>query len=320
MSPPASAARAEIGGEESEMAREATTTMRVRAPALRDLWALTKPRITAMSVLVAAGSLVLAPGEMTTSNVVLSLLAVALSVAGAGALNMYLERDVDALMSRTRDRPLPSGRLDPFWALFVGGAASASSVPLMAVAANGSIAAWLTAFALFLYVLVYTPMKRTSYWSLVVGAVPGAMPALMGYAASSGAVDAVGLTLFGIVFFWQLPHFLAIGIYREREYAAAGHKLVNAAHGMDLARTLTVATAVPLVAVSLMLWPLGVGTWIYGAIATLLGVWFLGLCVRGFSTENANKWARRVFLGSLVHQTVLFSALALDVGIRALLP
>lgn len=303
------------------MAREATSSARVRSvPALRDLWALTKPRITAMSMLVGAGSLLLAPASMTLVDALLALLAIGLSVAGAGALNMYIERDVDALMSRTRDRPLPSGRLDPFWALFVGGALSAASFPVMAIAANGMLAAWLTAFALFVYVLVYTPMKRTSYWSLVVGSVPGAMPALMGYTAASGAIDPVGLSLFGIVFFWQLPHFLAIGIYREREYVAAGHKVVNAEHSVDLARTLTVATAVPLVAVSLMLWPLGVGSWVYAAIAALLGLWFLGLCVRGFATENANKWARRVFLGSLVHQTVLFAALALDVGIRALLP
>lgn len=302
------------------MRQAAADIARPKIPSFADLFALMKPSITAMSVLVAGGSLLLAPATTTWSQACVVLLAVACSVAGSGSLNMYLERDVDRLMARTRERPLPAGRMDPFWAVWVGAALAGLSLPLMATSANGSVATWLTAFAIFVYVWVYTPMKRTSYWSLVVGAVPGAMPALMGYTAVSGKIDAVGMTLFGIVFFWQLPHFLAIGIYREREYVAAGHRLVNAAHGLDWAKTLTVATAVPLLIVSLLLWPLGVGSWIYASVCTVLGLWFMGLCVKGFSTENPNKWARRVFLGSLVYQTVLFGVLALDVGIRAILP
>lgn len=296
-----------------------SATTKVRVPALSDLVALTKPSITAMSVLVAGGGLLLAPGILGLSRALLVLLGVGCSVAGAGALNMYLERDTDGLMARTRDRPLPSGRLDAFWALFVGLSLLAASFPLLLFAANGPLAAWLTGFAAFVYVLVYTPMKRKSALSLVVGAVPGAMPALMGYAACAGAIDAVGLSLFGIVFFWQLPHFLAIGIYREREYTAAGHKVVNQRWGLETARALCVGTAFPLVAVSLMLWPLGVGSWVYGLTAVALGVWFLALCGRGFASERANKWARRVFLGTLVYQTVLFAALALDVALRSLL-
>ena len=302
------------------MRQAAVDIARPKIPVFKDLVALMKPNITAMSVLVAGGSLLLAPSSTSWSQALGVLLAVACSVAGAGSLNMFLERDVDRLMARTKDRPLPAGRMEPYWAILVGGTLAVLSLPLMAASSSGAVATWLTGFAIFVYVWVYTPMKRTSYWSLVVGAVPGAMPALMGYAAVSGKIDAVGMTLFGIVFFWQLPHFLAIGIYREREYVAAGHKLVNAAHGLDLAKTLTVATAVPLLAVSLLLWPLGVGSWVYASVCIVLGLWFMGLCVKGFSTENPNKWARRVFLGSLVYQTVLFGVLGLDVGIRAILP
>jgi protoheme IX farnesyltransferase len=279
---------------------------------------LTKPRITLMSVLVAAGSMALAPVSLGLVNGALALLAVAASVAGAGALNMYLERDVDGLMTRTRTRPLPDGRLDPAWALLVGGALSAVSLPLMAVASNGPIATALTGFALFLYVLVYTPMKQRSPWSLVVGAVPGAMPALMGYAAASGTFDMIGLCLFGVVFFWQLPHFLAIGMYREQEYTAAGHKLFNSGRSIDFAKTMIIGTSAPLIACSVMLWPLGVGSWVYGATASLLGVWFIVLCALGFTASNANRWARRVFLGTLAYQTILFAVLGLDVGLRAL--
>jgi protoheme IX farnesyltransferase len=291
---------------------------RVRVPSLRDVVELTKPRITMMSVLVAAGSMALAPQSLGWTNALLSLLAVGLSVAGAGALNMYLERDVDGLMTRTRTRPLPEGRMDPFWALLVGGTLAFASLPLMAIASNGPIATALTGFALFLYVLVYTPMKQRSPWSLVVGAVPGAMPALMGYAAASGALDMAGLCLFGIVFFWQLPHFLAIGMYREQEYVAAGHKLFNTGRTVDFTKTMIIATTAPLIACSVMLWPLGVGSWVYGAVASLLGVWFTVLCVSGFTASNANRWARRVFFGTLAYQTILFAVLGLDVGLRAL--
>lgn len=297
-----------------------TVVVRTRTalPSVRDLVTLTKPRITFMSVLVAGGALALAPLRLSLTDGLLALLAVGLSVSGAGALNMYLERDVDGRMARTKDRPLPTGRMEPFWALFVGLALAVSSVPVMALAANGPLAPALTGFAIFLYVLVYTPMKQVSPWSLPVGAVPGAMPAVMGYTAASGSLDAVAVCLFGITFFWQLPHFLAIGVYREREYKDAGHKLFNHGRTPELAKSLIIATAVPLIPCAIMLWPLGVGSWVYGAIASLLSVWFMGLCVSGFSRENANKWARRVFLGTLVYQTVLFAALALDVGLRAL--
>jgi heme o synthase len=291
---------------------------RLRAPALRDLIELTKPRITLMSVLVAGGSMALAPVLPTLRDGVFVLLAVAFSVMGASALNMFIERDIDALMPRTRERPLPTGRLDPTWALVVGLAFAAASLPLMAAFANGHLALWLTAFALFSYVLVYTPMKQRSAWALVVGAVPGAMPALMGYTAASGAIDAASMCLFGIVFFWQLPHFFAIGIYREKEYREAGHKLFHGEDSVDFAKTLIIATAVPLIPCSVMLWPLGVASFVYGGLAMVLGVWFIALCASGFQAENANKWARRVFFGSLVYQTVLFSLLGLDVGIRAL--
>jgi protoheme IX farnesyltransferase len=291
----------------------------VRAPAWRDLLALTKPRISLMSVIVALGSMALAPTSLGFANALTVLAGVWLSVAGAGALNMYLERDVDGRMTRTKTRPLPAGRLDGFWALLLGVSLSAVSLPLMVQGSNGLVAPALTAFALFLYVLVYTPMKQRSAWSLMVGAVPGAMPALMGYSASTGGIDAVGLTLFGIMFLWQLPHFIAIGIYRDKEYAAAGHKLFNHGRSLDFAKTMIIGTTVPLVAVAIMLWPLGVGSWVYGAVASLLGVWFALLSVSGFSADNSNRWARRVFLGSLVYQTVLFATLALDVGLRALL-
>src|SRR5690606_16988265 len=113
----------------------------------------------------------------------------------------------------------------------------------------------------------------------VVGAVPGAMPAVMGYTAASGALDATVLCLFGITFFWQLPHFLAIGVYREQEYVKAGHKLFTTNKSADFTKALVVGTAAPLIPCAVMLWPLGVGSWVYGAVAMLLSAWFMSLCV-----------------------------------------
>ena len=145
-----------------------------------------------------------------------------------------------------------------------------------------------------------------------------AMPALLGYAAITGKVDEVGLVLFGIVFLWQLPHFLAITIYREKEYRKAGYVVAASVFGEDVTRTLIVATALPMVAASLMLVPLDVAGLMYGAVAALLGVWFVVLCALGFTHDDTVRWARKVFVASLVYQTVLFGALALDVSVQAM--
>src|SRR5262249_41233156 len=137
----------------------------------RDVVALTKPRITLMAAIVSAGAMLLAPGAIGVKDGLLSLLGIAMAVAGAGALNMWAGRDVDALMHRRAPRPLPAGRLPGAWALLVGCALAFGSLPLLDVHA-GRLTMALTLFSLFVYVLVYTPMKRTSPWALVVGAVP----------------------------------------------------------------------------------------------------------------------------------------------------
>ncbi len=300
---------------------KAITYATLRAlPSARDLLQLAKPGISMMSIIVAAGAMALAlftAGQTATTLSLLSVIVgVACSVAGAGALNQWMEIDLDSRMSRTEKRPLPAGRMDPTFALAFGLVLSAAAMPLLY--AGSPTAAGLNLIALVLYVLVYTPMKQRSAWAVVVGAVPGAMPALLGYAAVTGAVDEVGMVLFGIVFLWQLPHFMAITVYREKEYRKAGYVVAASVLGDDRTRTLIVATALPMVAVSLMLVPLEVAGLMYGAVAALLGVWFIVLCAKGFTQPDTARWARKVFLGSLVYQTVLFGALALDVSVQAM--
>jgi protoheme IX farnesyltransferase len=284
---------------------------------LVDIVALGKPRIAAMAVIVGIGTFCLSTTSFAFAVVArgaLGLLGVALLVMGAGALNMLLERDVDALMARTQERPLAARRLPPSVAFVVGSGLCLASLPLLARFGN-ALTVGLGLFSLFLYVLVYTPMKRTSPWSLVVGAVPGAMPALMGGTIAAGVVDVAGAAMFALVFLWQLPHFLAISLYREREYGAAGHKLFPAVLGVRSTQRWIVSTSAVLCAVGVALAPLGLGGVVTVVVAVIAGAWFMVRCVRGLAqTKRADvdAWARQVFFGTLIWQTVVFGALAVD--------
>jgi protoheme IX farnesyltransferase len=188
---------------------------------------------------------------------------------------------------------------------------------------GGPLTLGLGLFSLFLYVLVYTPMKRTSPWSLVVGAVPGAMPALMGGTIAAGRIDVAGLAMFGLVFLWQHPHFLAISLYREAEYGAAGHRLFPAVIGARRAQLAIVVTTALLALLGVALWPLGLGGALTAVVAVVVGAWFFLVCARGLSLQrraDIDAWGRRVFFGSLIWQTVVFGALAADRLVPVVLP
>lgn len=287
---------------------------------VRDLIALTKPRITLMVLITALGGLWLAPTRATAATIFFTLLGTALVVGSANTLNCWLERESDKYMQRTKNRPLPAGRLAANVALVFGLVLGAVSVPLLALTVNGLTAA-LAAIALVSYVAIYTPMKQVSTLALVVGAVPGAMPPLMGWTAATDSIEAPGLVLFGIMFLWQLPHFLAIAMFREAEYTRAGIKVVPALRGADATRWQAIGWAVALVPVSLMLAPLGIAGALYTAVAASAGLFFLGFCLRSFRAYanesdrvGASRWGRKVFVSSLVYLPVLFAALAVDVA------
>lgn len=286
---------------------------------IRDLVTLGKPRIALMAAIVGGGTFVLATDQFTVQSLwsgLLGLLGVTFIVMGAGALNMILERDVDTLMTRTKDRPLAARRLPLHVAVVVAVALCAISVPLLYVA-GGGLTLGLGLFSLFLYAFVYTPMKRTSAWSLVVGAIPGAMPALMGGTIATGRLEVAGLAMFAVVFLWQLPHFMAISMYRQAEYDAAGHKVFPSTTSRETTKALIVGTTAPLCALGIFLWPLGLGGAVFALVACTIGVWFTFAAVSGYAQKITTRadddaWARRVFIGSLVWQTVLFGALAVD--------
>lgn len=288
-----------------------TALARASTQSLVDTITLVKPRITLLTLITAAAGIHLAPGRAEPGLIVVALLGIALLVGGANALNMFLERDSDLLMSRTRDRPLPGKRLSPEYVLGFGSILIGLSIPILTYAVNPLTGA-LGALSLVSYVLFYTPMKRKSSLALWVGAVPGAMPPLLGWTSVTGKIGLPALVLFGIIFFWQIPHFLAIGIFRKEEYSRAGIKVYTLeAEPRQIQWQIMIYTAA-LVAVSYALIPLKAAGNLYLLTAIALGALFLGYAALGFKREDLVEWSRRLFLISLLYLTLLFSVLFVD--------
>jgi len=283
--------------------------IRLRLASVADLIALVKPRIMMMALLTAAGAMRLAPGAVPPGRGLWLILGTALIVGSANTLNMWLERDIDCLMARTRNRPLPMRRLAPSTALMFGGLQGALALPMLA--SVNMLTAALGLLALVLYVGVYTPMKQRSHWATWVGAVPGALPALMGWTAATGRIELPGLAVFGVLFIWQVPHFHAIAMYRQRDYDAAGLKTLPGTHGVAAARRHIVGYLAVQVAVSLSLVPLGVAGVPYLVTAAIAGAAVLVHGATGLRDGNA-RWARTVFLASIVYLPVVFAVMVLD--------
>lgn len=283
----------------------------VSAGSLRDFVALTKPRITTMVVVTAAGGMWLAPTHHTPFYFILTLLATATVVSAANVFNCWIERESDREMTRTSYRPLPAGRISPTSALAFGFVLAIISVPVLTIGVN-PLTGFLGALALILYVCVYTPMKQRSWTALLVGAVPGALPPLMGWTAATGKLEAPGLVLFGIMFLWQVPHFIAISIFRREEYERAGIVVLPSVIGDRAATVHAIIYAAALLPVTLLLAPLGVAGKPYLVAATVLGLVFLGTALLGLRPSAGHKWARKLFYVSLLYVTFLFAALSLD--------
>lgn len=285
--------------------------------AFRDVVALAKPRITLMVVITAAGGLFL-PGRAgrldatpSAATVVATLVGLAMIVAGANALNMYLERDIDRNMARTKNRPLPSGRMAPRFALWFGVVLSALAVPILAIGAN-PLTALLAVIANLLYVLAYTPLKQHSQYALHVGAIPGAIPPLLGWTAGTASIDAAGVVLFSILFLWQIPHFVAIALFRKADYARAGLVVTPNVTGELASRHTIIRWIFALVASSLLVVPLGLAGHGYLVIATVLGAVFFTWGCYGLRAGTGNRWAKSLFAVSIVYLVALFAALAIN--------
>jgi len=286
----------------------ASSSRRGTLDVARDLFALTKPRVTTVVLVTAAGGMKLAHGKPTLATWLYTMLGTALIVGSANALNMYLERDVDGKMERTRNRPLPAGRMQPAVAIWFGVALAVVSLPILTLLVN-PMTAFLAAVALVSYVLLYTPMKRHSVRALWVGAVPGAIPALLGYTAVRGRLDWVGIALFTIQFIWQIPHFLAISIFRASDYERAGLKVVPVEKGDGVTNRMMVRYSIALVAASLWPYFLGIGGRWYLGIALALGATWMVVMLRVFRASSRIRFARSMFAFSIIYLVALFGSL-----------
>ena len=241
----------------------------------------------------------------------LTLLGTGLLAAGAAILNQYLERDHDARMERTARRPLPSGAISAEAALLLGGACSV--VGLLALAAwVNLLVAVLGAVTLVTYLFIYTPLKRKSEWNTIIGAIPGALPPLMGWAAARGEVDPLGWTMFGILFFWQVPHFMAIAWMYRDEYDKAGFVMMpSVADGEARTGRQAISHTLFLVIASLMPFTMKLAGAVYVSGAVLLGGLFLWAAVR-FSRQLTRQSARVLFFASIIYLPLLMGLMVVD--------
>jgi protoheme IX farnesyltransferase len=272
----------------------------------RDFVALAKPRLNVLVVASTLAGYAMADGDsLGIVRVCGLLLGTGLVAGGASAFNQVMERDLDALMNRTRTRPLPDQRLQPAEGLLFAGGITLAGLLMIAASAN-LLAAAVAAATLLSYVVVYTPLKRRSSFGTVIGAIPGALPPIIGWAASSGTITTPAWTLFGIMFLWQLPHFLAIAwMYRE-DYARAGFPMLPVLEpdGRSTGRQAAVYAAA-LVPLSLAPTLMGMAGEIYFTGALVLGLVLLGLTLQ-FARTRAVRDARRVFFGSIIYLPVLW--------------
>jgi len=275
-----------------------------------DLVSLTKPRLSALVLATEAAGMALAPGHCALLRTFGTLFGTACLIGSANVFNSWLERDRDSLMPRTRGRALPAGRVEPAVALYVGSALGLLSASILVVDSD-PLTLLLGLLAFGVYVGAYTPLKARTWWALPVGAIPGALPPLMGWTATEGTIGWGGAALFALLFAWQIPHFLAIALFRNREYEAAGFRVFPLVHGEAATRVWIAISAVFLLLVSAGLPLVGLGGVVYGWTAGALGAVLVVVAVRGAWRGEGRGWARWIFRYSLFHLVALFSALLL---------
>ena len=282
----------------------------------RDLLALTKPKVMRLVVYTGAAGLLAAPGPVNIILGFTAVLCIALAAGAAGALNQWYESDIDALMKRTANRPLPAGRMTRQTALHFGVGLSVFSVVLMELATNLVAAAWLAVSILF-YVLIYTVwLKRRTAQNIVIGGAAGAFPPLIGWVAATGHVTTMPILLFAIIFLWTPPHFWALSLFVRMDYAKAGVPMMPVVAGLASTRRQVLLYTLPMIAAAIAPWGLGYTGWIYGVTAIVLNLIFLVLAIgvwRNKATEPAQMGPeKRLFAFSILYLFVLFGALVAD--------
>jgi len=296
---------------------------RISEAEVGDYIALLKPRVMSLVIFTALVGLAIAPGHVHPVLAFTSILCIAVGAGASGALNMALEGDIDALMSRTANRPIPRGRVTRQEALAFGMTLAFFAVMTLGILVNW-IAGALLAFTIFFYVVIYTMLlKRWTAQNIVIGGAAGALPPVVAWAAATGSLSVEPILLFLIIFFWTPPHFWALALFRSDDYARAGVPMLPVVAGPDATRLQILLYTIVLVATAVAPWPLGYFDAVYGVTSLLLGVGMLVLAINVYRRREgveASRATRKLFAFSIFYLFALFATLLIEVVAHAVAP
>lgn len=287
-----------------------------------DYWTLLKPRVMSLVIFTALSGLVAASGDIHPWLALVALLAIAVGAGASGALNMWYDADIDAVMARTANRPVPRGAILPGEALGFGLALAIGSVLILGLLVN-IVAAALLAFTIFFYVIIYTMwLKRSTPQNIVIGGAAGAFPPMIGWAAATGGVSIDSVLLFLIIFMWTPPHFWALALYRAKDYENAGVPMLPVVAGARETRKQILVYSALLVVVACAPAMTGLGGVTYTVVSVTLGVMFMVLAVKVWRTTEgaaADKAAKKLFGFSIVYLFLIFAVLLAEHVVRHLI-
>jgi protoheme IX farnesyltransferase len=288
-----------------------TAAVRLHGAEVADYVQILKPRVMSLVVFTGLVGLVMAPGHLHPVLAAVAVMCIAIGAGASGAINMWYDRDIDAVMRRTASRPLPAGRMTPGEALGFGAVLAVGSVAMMGLAVNWAAAA-LLALTIGFYVFIYTIwLKRRTPQNIVVGGAAGAFPPMIGWAAVTGDIGWGAVALFAIIFFWTPPHFWALSLYKTGEYAEAGVPMLPVVAGARETKKQMLLYTLVLWPVALAPWLLGIAGPVYAACAAALSLIFTGTAIRVW-LDQTDRSARQMFAFSLLYLFLIFSLLLVD--------
>lgn len=300
-----------------------TPAARTGEAQMGDYFALMKPRVMQLVVFTGLVGLLVAPVSVNPFLGFVAILCIAVGAGASGALNMWWDADIDAVMKRTAKRPIPAGAVEPGEALAIGLALSGFSVVLLFLATN-ALAAGLLAFTIFFYAVVYSMwLKRSTPQNIVIGGAAGAFPPMIGWAVATGGVSIESILMFGLIFMWTPPHFWALALFVKSDYGDAGVPMLTETHGRKTTRNHILAYCVPLVLVAIGLGFTSIGGPVYLAVAIALNVWFLKGCYAIWRRTDADSEAdnhaveKHTFKVSLYYLFGHFVALLIEALMRS---
>lgn len=300
---------------EGQSAISGTEPMKISEATFKDYFELLKPRVMSLVIFTAFAGLVVAPGHIHPVMGFIAILCIAVGAGASGALNMWYDADIDAVMTRTAKRPIPSGRIQPGEALAFGITLSGFSIVILGLAVN-ALAAGLLAFTIFFYVVIYTMwLKRWTPQNIVIGGAAGAFPPMIGWAAVTGGVSIESIVLFLIIFLWTPAHFWALALFKMRDYDAVGVPMLPNVSGEKVTKDQILVYAVLTAAAGVAPAVLDFASPVYGVISGTLGaafVWYSILCRRMPDGDAAMVPAKKLFAYSIVYLFAIFSCLMAD--------